>query len=138
MQRRSGQDDRQAARALAEELGGLPLAIEQAGAYIEATGTPLAEYLALFRSRRSELLGTAADPETPTVAATWKLTFEDLRQRAPAAADLLTIVAFLAPDEIPRQLFAGNDQLPRPLQDLSDPLAFAMSATNPRCCSATR
>ena len=125
VQRRSGQDDREAAHALANQLGGLPLALEQAGAYIEATGMPLADYLALFRTRRSELLGKAADPEAPTVAATWELAFEQLREHASAAADLLTVVAFLAPDDIPRQLFAGNDALPPPLQELGDALVFA-------------
>ncbi len=125
MQRRSGQDDQQAARALAEQLGGLPLAIEQAAGYIEATGMPLADYLAVFSTRRSELLGKAADPETPTVAATWELAFEELREQASAAADLLTVAAFLAPDDIPRRLFAGNEHVPQPLQKLGDPLVFA-------------
>ena len=43
---RTGDPDRQAARDLAGELGGLPLALEQAAAYIQATGGSLAGYLA--------------------------------------------------------------------------------------------
>ena len=50
---RTGDPDRQAARDLADELGGLPLALEQAAAYIQATGDNLAGYLALFRQRRA-------------------------------------------------------------------------------------
>ena len=53
---RTGDQDRQAALELAEKLGGLPLALEQAGAYIQATGDTLAGYLASFRQRRSEML----------------------------------------------------------------------------------
>lgn len=42
---------------LAGELGGLPLALEQATAYMQATGTGLARYLPLFRARQADLLG---------------------------------------------------------------------------------
>ena len=49
---RTGDPDRAAALELAGELGGLPLALEQAAAYIQATGTTLAGYLALFRQRQ--------------------------------------------------------------------------------------
>lgn len=47
--RRTGQTDATAAAALAEELGHLPLALNIAGANIEATGSTLARYLELFR-----------------------------------------------------------------------------------------
>ena len=42
---RTGDPDRAAARELADRLGGLPLALEQAAAYMQATGTTLAGYL---------------------------------------------------------------------------------------------
>jgi hypothetical protein len=53
---RTGTRDEQAAMELAGELGGLPLALEQAGAYIQASGIGLAGYLASFRKRRREML----------------------------------------------------------------------------------
>jgi hypothetical protein len=53
---RTGDSIREAAWALAGELGGLPLAPEQAAAYITATGRDLAGYLDLFRDRREDLL----------------------------------------------------------------------------------
>jgi Domain of unknown function (DUF4062) len=53
---RTGDTDRRAAAALAEAVGGLPLALEQAAAYAQATGNSLAAYLALFHKRRAELL----------------------------------------------------------------------------------
>ena len=49
---RTGDPDERAAAELAVELGGLPLALEQGAAYIQATGTTLAGYLSLFQDRR--------------------------------------------------------------------------------------
>jgi hypothetical protein len=53
---RTNDPDRAAALELAAELGGLPLALEQAAAYMQATGTTLARYLPLFRDRQADLL----------------------------------------------------------------------------------
>ena len=53
---RTGDPDRRAALELAGELGGLPLALEQAAAYVQATGGTLAGYLASFRRRQPEML----------------------------------------------------------------------------------
>ncbi|MFN7929789.1 MAG: hypothetical protein U0Y68_17960 [Blastocatellia bacterium] len=52
---RTGLTDRAAARALAETLGSLPLALEQAAAYIEASEETLTGYGDPFRTRRREL-----------------------------------------------------------------------------------
>ena len=54
---RTGDADRPSALELAGELGGLPLALEQAGAYMQASGRSIAGYLGLFRARRAEVLG---------------------------------------------------------------------------------
>ena len=60
---RTGDPDRAAARELAIELGGLPLALEQAAAYMQATGITLAGYMPMFRDRQADLLarGEARD-----------------------------------------------------------------------------
>ena len=93
---RTGDADRRAALELAGELGGLPLALEQAAAYVQATGDSLAGYLAAFRQRRPDLLARGEPTGYPrTVATTWRLAFEDLqrvsagRGRAAAAASVL-------------------------------------------------
>jgi len=49
--KRTGETDEEAAAELAKELGYLPLALEQAGAYIEATGRSLSDYLQLYRKQ---------------------------------------------------------------------------------------
>jgi len=65
--RRTGRSDDDAARSLAEALGYLPLALEQACAYMEETGADVARYLGLFAQRRKELLARAsASPTTLT------------------------------------------------------------------------
>jgi Domain of unknown function (DUF4062)/Tetratricopeptide repeat len=102
---RTGDPDRRAALELAVELGGLPLALEQAAAYIQASGDSLAGYLALFLQRRPDLLGRGEPTGYPdTVATTWRLAFEDLQQAAPGAAGLLRLLAFCAPEAIPLRL----------------------------------
>ena len=99
---RTGDGDLGAASALAEELGGLPLALEQAGAYIKATGISLATYLGLFRERQADLLarGEAAG-HRQHVAATLGLALSRLESDMPAAAGLARLLAFLAPDPTP-------------------------------------
>ena len=56
LQGRTGSADQDAARELAVELGGLPLALEQAAAYMETTGRDIGWYLTMFRQRRTDLL----------------------------------------------------------------------------------
>ena len=108
---RTGDADRAAARELAAGLGGLPLALEQAAAYMQATGISLAGYRGLFRERQAELLArgeAAGHPEH--VAATLGLALSKLEVEAPAAAGLVRLLAFLAPDPVPlRLLVAGPD-----------------------------
>ncbi len=104
--KRTGQTDRHAAAKLAEALGHLLLALTQAAAYIEETGKPLADYLALYQQHRQKLLGRAkpAADYPYTVATTWELSFQAVQLRCAAATDLLHLGAFLAPEEIPWDL----------------------------------
>jgi len=115
---RTGDPDRRAALELAVELGGLPLALEQAAAYIQASGDSLAGYLALFLQRRPDLLGRGEPTGySETVATTWGLVFEDLQQAAPGAVGLLRLLAYYAPEAIPLRLLLQ----PRP--SLAGPLS---------------
>lgn len=108
---RTGEPDERAAKDLAAELGGLPLALEQAGAYIQAAGTTLAGYLSMFGDRRSDLLarGEAAG-HSADVAATLGLALSRLEGEAPAAAGLLRLLACLAPEPVPLALLLADTQ----------------------------
>ncbi len=101
-------DERQAVIELAEELGFLPLALEQAAAYVATRQTSFASYLKSFRQRHLDLLEKKG-PETgsylATVATTWSMSFQDVEQESKATADFLRAVAFLAPDAIPQEIF---------------------------------
>jgi len=88
------------ADTLAELLGDLPLALEQACAYIEQTGMSVLDYVQLFRVRRESLLLHDPLDSGPTVATTWGLAFDRLHERSPRAAGLLEAMAFLAPDAV--------------------------------------
>lgn len=126
--RRTGQSDTGAADAVAALVGDLPLALVQAGAYIEARGRSLAEYAQLFQTHRRELLARGAPVDTypATVATTWALALRRLETLAPAAADLLHLLAFLGPDAIPRHLLEDDQPAvpPRLRAALADPVAF--------------
>ncbi|NQE52763.1 hypothetical protein C5S29_04150, partial [ANME-1 cluster archaeon GoMg3.2] len=117
--KRTGQEDNKAADALADELGDLPLALEQAGAYIETTGILLTAYQELFQSRRKELwVDESHPPDYPnSVATTWSLAMEQVSQESQEALDLLNLCAFLAPDDISLELLCGG------IEHLPDPLA---------------
>ena len=109
---RTGDPDRPAAVELAGELGGLPLALEQAAAYIQATGMTLAGYLSVFRGREADLLGRGEPTgHIKTVATTWELAFAKLEESAPAAAALLRLLAFCAPEAIPLRLLVPRPEL---------------------------
>ncbi len=120
--RRTKSTDDQSASILAEALGDLPLALEQAGAYIEETACLISDYLTLFQTNSQELLGRDARTDyNDTVATTWKVSFEQVKKTSPEAEDLLSLCAFLAPDEIPL-----DEIMSKGIQHLPDSLAKAM------------
>jgi len=125
LRERSGDPNQQAAEALAEELGRLPLALDQAAAYASRQRLSLASYLQVFRERRAELLARGQPlAYQGTVDAAYTLALDQLRQAEPAAVQLLDLCALLAPDEIPVVwLLDKPDLLPSPLADAArDPL----------------
>jgi hypothetical protein len=108
---RTGDPDRAAALELAARLGGLPLALEQAAAYMQATGTTLARYLLPFRDRQADLLARGEAAGHPAdVAATLGLALSRLTRQAPTAAGLLRLLAFLAPEPVPLALLLTSGQ----------------------------
>ncbi len=107
------------AHRLAEELGDLPLALEQAAAWQAETGMPVGEYIRLL-GERTDLLGEKPPAGYPTpVAATWSLGFERLRQNSVAAAQLMELCAFFGPTPISMDLlWTGRyADIPSPLRE---------------------
>jgi len=99
------------AQEISQALGGLPLALDQAGAYIEETKCGLSGFLKLYTERRIDLLkrrGKLISDHPESVATTFSLSFDKVQQGNPGSAALLQLCAFLHPDEIPEEVFTAG------------------------------
>ena len=110
-------------------LDHFPLALDQAGAYIEETQCSFVDYLDLYQTHRQALLaqrGMLSTDYPHSVATTWLLSVQKVEQANPAAAELLHLCSFLAPDRIPEELLRGGAAYwPASLQQaVADPFIF--------------
>ncbi|MCP2335038.1 FxSxx-COOH system tetratricopeptide repeat protein [Actinomadura rupiterrae] len=98
-----GSDD---ADHLADELGDLPLALEQAASLLQESAMSVRDYLTLLRDRIGDLLleGEASEYPRPMTAA-WRLAVEELERNYPNAVPLLRCCAFFGPEPFPRDVF---------------------------------
>ncbi|PYS67780.1 MAG: hypothetical protein DMF69_22080, partial [Acidobacteria bacterium] len=105
----AGEEDVKLASHIANDiLAGLPLALDQAGAYIEETSCGLSRYEELFHEHGMKLLqrrGALPTSHPDPVAVTWKISFEKAEKSKPLASGLLRLGAFLHPDSIPEELY---------------------------------
>ena len=125
---RSGSDDERAAAEIAKLLGGLPLALEQAGAYVREARISLSTYRERLRQFPALTLAKGRprdrDP-TDIVTTTWRVSLDRVRP-VPGAVAVLEVCAFLAPEDIPRELFGQVLDPPAPELAVlaSDPFAL--------------
>jgi tetratricopeptide (TPR) repeat protein len=113
---------------LADELGDLPIALEQAAALQAESGMPVTEYLDLLAAAGSRLLGENKPTDYPVpVAAAWSLSMAQVRKQMPVAMDLLRHCAYFGPEPIPRDLLIrGRYVLTSPFgAALRDPLTIS-------------
>lgn len=108
-------DLRMQAKKIVQSLDCLPLALDQAGAYIEENRCTLRVYLERYQAQKQLMLkrrGSKAQSEKDhpePVAATWSLSFARVERMNPLASDILRLCAFFAPDAIPEELLAHGD-----------------------------
>jgi transcriptional regulator with XRE-family HTH domain len=108
-------DIREAAAQLVELLDGHPLALDQAGAYIEETKVSFTDYIERYRAERRKLLNrrkaqVSKHTDHPeSVVVTFELCFANAHEQYPLASDILNFCAFLQPDAIPEELFQHED-----------------------------
>jgi tetratricopeptide (TPR) repeat protein len=124
-----GIDDRQADE-LAEELGDLPLALEQAGACQAETGMAVGTYLRLLKDEVGKILGVGKPLEYPlSMTAAWRVSVSQLGERLPSAVVLLRTCAFFSPEPIPQEVFQHGAQAPdTQISDLTaDPIQLAQA-----------
>jgi hypothetical protein len=101
---------------LADSLGDLPQAVDQASALLADTGMSVPAYCDLLAQRARDVLARGATAVHPkSVAASWAVAFDRLAADHPAALQLLNLVAWLAPEPVPLALITRSDQLPEPL-----------------------
>ena len=105
-------------RKLVGELGGLPLALDQAAAYIRSLRQPIKEYLKKYRKQKMLLLKKKkarnlvenTSPERLAVHTTWSLNFEHVKQMSEqmdlgeTPSIVMKMSAYLGPDDIPYQV----------------------------------
>lgn len=125
--------DRELALELSHKLDGLALALDQAGAYIGGRQVTLEGYIQRYETERTEVLryrGKYGGAYPDSVATTWSLSFEKVRQANPLGAELLSLCAFLAPDAIPEELMTqGASELGPILSALAEKLTPLDAAT---------
>lgn len=115
------------AERLAEELGDLPLALNQAAVWLHESGMSAAEYLEQFARKKEEMI-RLLEPEDPgyqvPVAAAWNVSLDRLAVTNPGALRLLQLCSFLASAPIPKYVFEfarGIEGPPELVEVLEDP-----------------
>jgi hypothetical protein len=113
---------------VAAAVGDLPLVVDQAGSLLADAGMDVETYLQLLRERTADLLDQDTGGAYPlSTAASWGVAFDRLAADGPAALELLTLVAWCAPEPVPLILLTDHpDTLPDRLAGtVGDPLALA-------------
>ncbi len=107
-------DDQKNVAALVQLLDCLALALEQAGAHISTSAISYADYIALWESKRPAALAWH-DQEKMKYPRSLAITYEtSVAQLRSGAKDLFNILAWFAPDPIPRNLL---DSRPNPADE---------------------
>ena len=112
------------ATAIVQAMDGFPLALDQAGAYLEETGCGLNNYLSLFQKERATLLNRrgrimSSQSHPDSAAITLTLAIEKITQQRATHHHLLLLLSFLHPEAIPYEMLVdGADALHEPLRSL--------------------
>lgn len=114
-------------RALLTQLTCLPLAIVQAAVYINENGISAREYLSLLEEKEEDVIDLLSedfederryyDIKNP-VATTWLISFEQIRQRDPLAADYLSFMACVDAKDIPQSLLPSGTSRKKEIEAL--------------------
>jgi tetratricopeptide (TPR) repeat protein len=113
---------------VADAVGDLPLAIEQAGSLLADTGMAVDKYLRLLAERAHDVLDHDPGGTYPlSVAAAWAVAFDRLALDDPTACDVLRVLAWCGPEPVPLSLLSDHPAvLPERLRPIAtDPLVLA-------------
>ena len=102
--------DKEGAASIAAELGNLPLALDQAAAYITRTRITPAAYMQRLLQHPADMYAAPGSGSAQrTISRVWDITIEAIREHNVQAIELLHILACYAPDSVPRGLLGGNE-----------------------------
>ncbi|EKG12751.1 NB-ARC domain-containing protein, partial [Macrophomina phaseolina MS6] len=131
---------RQDTSALLLQLTYLPLAIVQAAAYINENGIEIADYLSLLLDQEEEVIhllseefeddGRYRNVKNP-VATTWLISFEQVRQRDPLAAEYLSFMACVEPKDIPQSLLPPGPTRKKEIEAIGTLSAYSFITKRP-------
>jgi GTPase SAR1 family protein len=126
--------------ALLKELTHLPLAIVQAAAYINENGITFADYLSLLADQEEEVINLLSEEfedngrynniKNP-VATTWLISFEQIRNRDPLAADYLSFMACIDPKDIPQSLLPAGASRKKEIDAIGTLNAYSFISKRP-------
>ncbi|MFD3427264.1 tetratricopeptide repeat protein [Nocardia fluminea] len=122
------------ATELCQELGHLPLAVKQAGAYLAQNrfDTPR-NYLHMLAQYPAQIYeqGSVGIDSERTIARIWRITLDQVATTTPTAAELLRTLAWYAPDDIPLSLCRGLADPPALGAALGALAAYSMITSDP-------
>jgi tetratricopeptide (TPR) repeat protein len=123
--RLTGRADPEGADRLADALGDLPLALDQAASYLARhPGHTYDTYRALFTRRLPTAVAHPAAGRQTTVETVWRISLDSIARQSPRAVDLLAVIAWYAPDNIPTDLLDPTADDP---DDIAEALAVLAS-----------
>jgi hypothetical protein len=117
---------------VAAVVGDLPLAVAQAAGYMAPAGISAADYVQMAEGRAAEILDAGRPASYPlSLAAVTQLAMDRLEAADGAAAQVVRICAFLAPEPVPAEWFTrAAARLPALLREASaDRLAWGRAMT---------
>jgi tetratricopeptide (TPR) repeat protein len=130
----------QEAKSLLGKLTHLPLAIVQAASYINKNGISLADYLSLLAEQEEDVVDLLSEQfrdnwryrniKNP-VAVTWLVSFKQIQQRDPLAADYLSFIACVEPKDIPQSLLPPGPSRKKEMDALGTLSAYSFISKRP-------
>ena len=112
-------------------LTGLPLAIIQAGAYMTRERQTVADYLEVYEEDALALLDEKVTEEgistltKDPVSRTWRISFEQIQRKDELAAEYLSSMACLFPQNIPKSLLPACSSTRKAKRALSTLMAYS-------------
>ncbi|NFA43609.1 TIR domain-containing protein [Clostridium botulinum] len=112
LMKRAEKDYETSMEELVSLLDNFPLSLEHAASYVHKTSRSFSYYLNKFKSRKGEMLSKAKRPEdyNHTIATTWEIAFDEIKENCQDAIEFLYFISFLAPDDIPLEMLKLEEE----------------------------